>query len=236
MDIMEASYLLEVPLNIDDQISACNKTIETSQMALYRFFDDEKKSKLQRRSIKSNRNMVYALSRKKQDALRYTLEGKIEDSMERFKFKILSGENKPSISGGYNSYMPSFSQVRELARSDWFLRQADSMNLDTSKGPLTDFQLTLMSFSSLYKNVKELDDKPSARITNDDDAFDGWLLVRDKGNASKSKAPSKHDGAQQVFNFVNSQEEATQGYLATNPHAAEIQKAQAKQTFDKMKK
>lgn len=70
---------------------------------------------------------------------------------------------------------------------------------------LSDDQRRLIIWSSLYDNVLEYPDCPDEEIIQDDDAFDGWLLIKqeerdkERGVRKVERRAGKNAGADEVF-------------------------------------
>ena len=102
----------------------------------------------------------------------------------------------------------STSQLRELARSEpwrsyWWI---DKNVFGKSPIKLSDTQKLLIVFSKMYDSAYENTDRPPEEIINDDDAFDGWMLLarqnQDKEKQNKSldsHIDRVHKGAKEIF-------------------------------------
>lgn len=87
------------------------------------------------------------------------------------------------------------SAMRELARTDpwrgiWAVRGCGTPIFDGDVRGLSDDQIRLLSYSSLYDSVHGHPECPADDVINDDDLLDGWLIVqrRKRGEAQKGKA------------------------------------------------
>lgn len=102
-------------------------------------------------------------------------------------------------------------QIRQLARNEiwrpiWISRCAEHSVFGKSAIELSDEQKGLISWSRLYDSCYEDPERPSDEVIEEDDCFDGWLMVKRDANkdSSKSKFESaiqnpKIAGAQEVF-------------------------------------
>lgn len=92
----------------------------------------------------------------------------------------------------------SESTVRELARTEpWRSIWMTGKNINNLFGcpsiDLSDEQRRLVRWSSLYDNVSEYQDCPSEDIIAHDDAFDGWLTLKNR-EQEKAKKDSEMKG------------------------------------------
>jgi hypothetical protein len=112
------------------------------------------------------------------------------------------------------------SEYREIARTDPWTR-----TWSTCKNPkdifgvniidLNDEQKTLLAWSILYDNVMEHPERPSEDVIEDDDAFDGWLIDKDKERKKRvtekrveDMIPENMKNATEIFIPVNTAEDA----------------------------
>lgn len=107
--------------------------------------------------------------------------------------------------------------LREIARTDpwrsyWNIGKEKAFNTEIAN--LTDEQRTLALFSRMYDNAYANPDCPDEDIVNDDDAFDGWMILQDrerKKNISQKGVDnimSKHKQASEIFIPVDNVEDA----------------------------
>lgn len=83
------------------------------------------------------------------------------------------------------------SKFRELARSDiWKSYWSANKDLifDKPTIDLTDEQRTLLVFSRMYDSARESPESPPDPIFDDDDMFDGWLLLQHEKYKDSKKA------------------------------------------------
>ena len=117
--------------------------------------------------------------------------------------------------------MISIEEFRELARNDpwrtlWNTGKEGCMG--TSPSHWTDDQKTLVTFAKMYDNAYQSMDCPSEEVFEDDDMFDGWLIdqrrKREKDQKQKQidTMESVPDGAQEVFLFAPTREDANKVY------------------------
>lgn len=121
----------------------------------------------------------------------------------------------------YENVIPA-DTFRQIARSDSW-RSYWSANkdyiFDKAVCDWTDEQRTLVVLTRMYDNAYEHPECPSDNIINDDDAFDGWMILqRKESEKEKNKKRTekllgnKLDKAGEVFVVANSPEEAQDIY------------------------
>lgn len=114
--------------------------------------------------------------------------------------------------------------IRELARTEpWrsYWAVADRNNVfDRPLMEWTDEQQSLVIWSKLYDSLRENTDPPPDDMVNDDDAFDGWLIMQSRKNkqevAKKSGEMSisknkKIRDAQEIFIMVGNEKNPMTG-------------------------
>ncbi len=123
----------------------------------------------------------------------------------------------------YNKYT-SFtndlnSKLREISKSDewkgrWFAAKNDLF--ENRLSCLTDFQISIVSWSSYYESVYQSMDKPTDDIIQDDIALDGWSVVQKRKRIEEEKKknaekmlPEKLQNAGEVFLPARTSREAT---------------------------
>lgn len=119
--------------------------------------------------------------------------------------------------------IPSF---RRIARSDlWRTYWTSNKNFLFEKpaSEWTDEQRTLIVFSKMYDSAHESSEPPPDPVFEDDDMFDGWILLQNE-NAKKERNKktedkalgSKMSKAQEVFLMANSREDISDIYDMNN--------------------
>lgn len=120
--------------------------------------------------------------------------------------EILSLVNKSNISE---------ETIRDVARNEpwgsiWVISKKCG---DLFSGPVADYteeQRRLISWSIMYDNVRESEDCPDLDIFDDDDCFDGWILLNNKNKKQEkdsdriNKKLGKNANAQELFIPVKS--------------------------------
>lgn len=110
----------------------------------------------------------------------------------------------------YNSKAIDTSEFRYIARNDpfrgmWVSGKRQSGVFNRSAVDLTNDQLALCQFSSMYDNVNESPESPPEDVINDDDCLDGWFIVQRR---EYEKNKNKKEMEQRLGNskIANSQE------------------------------
>ncbi len=107
--------------------------------------------------------------------------------------------------------------LRELARSEpwrsyWNIGKEKVFN--TAIANLTDEQKALALFSRMYDGAYGNADCPDDTVIQDDDAFDGWMILQDREYKQKlaergaDNIMSKHKQADEIFIPVDNKEDA----------------------------
>jgi len=99
----------------------------------------------------------------------------------------------------YLKNRPSQTQVRELARTEpwrgiWACRDACSSVFSTSASSLSDDQKSLVVWTRIYDNSREDQNGPGEDVIDDDDMFDGWMILRRRGIDNQRLANKKIEG------------------------------------------
>lgn len=108
---------------------------------------------------------------------------------------------------------------RRIARGDlWRTYWSANKNFlfEKASSEWTDEQRTLVVFSKMYDSAHESTEPPPDPVFDDDDMFDGWILLQNE-NANKEKQKktedkalgSKMSKAQEVFFMANSSNDAS---------------------------
>lgn len=121
----------------------------------------------------------------------------------------------------YTSLHLSEAQYRELARTSpwrplWQCKDSAPSLFGTAAADYTDEQAQLVAVSQLYDNVREHPECPPESVLEDDDMFDGWLILerrkregsRDQRDIESSIHDPRIKNAQEVIRVVGSKKEA----------------------------
>jgi len=117
------------------------------------------------------------------------------------------------------------SDIRYLARNDpwstmWAISKKSNNIFDCAASDYTEDQRRLVSWSIHYDNVREYEDCPPDAIIEDDDCFDGWMILKrrkqetEKGQNKIENHINKHSNAQELFIPVKNQ--YSSDYLAAD--------------------
>jgi hypothetical protein len=143
---------------------------------------------------------------------------KVFDRIDDTDYNILN-----TLSNIVNDNHINIDIFRKIARSEiwknyWSANKDNLFNKATINW--TDEQKTLVVLSKMYDSAYEHPNCPPDEVFEDDDAFDGWMLIQRKEsekNKKKSRAEKLLEGknlgnAQEVFLMANSKEEAENIY------------------------
>lgn len=226
-------------LDGDQALDRITKDIEDKKVELYNTLLDPNKSKFVRRQL-NNLNQLYSKRyeiRHSFDHLtisgyanllksQYILLNSIYDTNNKkiFDFnKTIDYKIVNDISTIINSHTIDIKTFREIARSDTW-RSYWSANkekvFDKATINWSDEQKTLVVLTKMYDSAYEHPECPTDQVIEDDDMFDGWLIIQRRENEkSRSKARSekllkdkKLGNAQEVFLVANSADEAKNIY------------------------
>ena len=83
-------------------------------------------------------------------------------------------------------------QVRELARTEpwrsyWAARKEEGSLFGLPAVDLTEEQKGLVTWSIIYENAPQHPEAPSAEVLEDDDIFDGWLIIQRRKREQEMK-------------------------------------------------
>lgn len=125
--------------------------------------------------------------------------------------------------GQHSIDIPEF---RRIARSDlWRTYWSSNKNFlfEKAAAEWTDEQRTLVVFSKMYDSAHESSEPPPDPVFDDDDMFDGWVLLQNE-NAKKERSKktedkalgSKMSNAQELFLMANSREDISEIHNMNN--------------------
>ena len=137
--------------------------------------------------------------------------------------------------------IPTF---RRIARSDiWKTYWSSNKDFlfDKAAAEWTDEQRTLVVFSKMYDSAYESTEPPPDPVFDDDDMFDGWLLLQNE-NAKKEKNKKTEDKAlgdkmskaQEIFLMANNKDDISEIYDMNNAASKAIINERSK-TISKLK-
>jgi len=101
-------------------------------------------------------------------------------------------------------------QIRELSRTDpwrpiWICKSVEHSMFGISASNLSEDQKSLVAWSRLYDSCYEDQERPPDSVIEEDDMFDGWLIVKRK-EREKDVKKSKFEDAIQNEKIANSSE------------------------------
>lgn len=159
------------------------------------------------------------------------------------KYKWTEASSVLAISE-YQANLISDDKIREISRTApwnqiWSCGKKINNIFGKTALELTNEQLKLISYSSMYDSIHEHPESPSDDIISDDDSLDGWMLLQREKRESKMKESNadkllseKHRNADEVY-FVAQTLEDAQKIDALNSHQA---RAVKKQRFNTIRK
>jgi hypothetical protein len=223
----------------DNQLKKISDDIENTKVDLYNTLLNPNKTKFVRRQLNNYTNLYnkryeirhtfdhltisgYANYLKSQYILLYSLY----DHNNKLVFNIDDVIDYKTINDISNLIMSNAIDVktfRKIARSDsWRSYWTANKNNVFDKATInwSDEQKTLVVLTKMYDSAYEHPECPPDNVIEDDDMFDGWMILQRRENEkSKNKARSekilkdkKLGNAQEVFLVANSREEASNIY------------------------
>jgi hypothetical protein len=229
--------------NGDDELTKIEKTIDDLKIDLYKnFWNDSKKDSVKHQisSIRSLYNKMYNV-RHSFDHLtprgysnllkgQYIFIHSLYNSKNQRVFKSIKNVDFYKLNYFFdfvNSNMIDIETFKKIARGDnwrsyW---SANKQNLfDKPAISWTDEQKTLVVLTKMYDNAHEHPECPSDDVFEDDDAFDGWIILqkreneelRNKNRAEKLLKGKNLDKANEVFLVAKSNKEANSIYGLNN--------------------
>jgi len=195
IDSDQAIFILkqrgQCPMDIDTKIKLAESEIETAKVDIYKSFFitniQPKKNKLQQ--LKKRH---LQLIEKKNSLYHLTLEAHVTSCVLQERVRIAYLGNPIDLRNlviSYNSALFNETLVRRIATfPQWqYVWRAEKPNpFDCHSGCLNENQKFVCSLSQMYDNVYESSEPPHPDIIEDDDALDGWFIVK-RREARKSQ-------------------------------------------------
>jgi hypothetical protein len=239
----------------DKSIETINKDIEELKIGIFKSFFKSKEKEIARNALASAKREVSRLISIRSSyshmgstgyaqiaRTRYLVgSGLMDDSGKRiWKGDEFYDQNTSLLDDAVERY--SASQISEqtmrfIARSGywlsiWSCRGGCPDVFGRSAADLTDEQRHLMSWSQLYDSVQEHPNPPSSDVLADDDAFDGWMILkkrereRQKREASAESTISgmKLPDSGDIFLMAETEEDIKNIESLNGPQAAAIKK------------
>ena len=233
--------------NGDKILSELEKQIENHKVDLYNNFLNPSKLKSIRRSLSSAKKQYNKLYNIRHSLDYITLSGYCNSLKNEFILlnslydidKILINKNNldhnfiSNIANFINENIIDISTFRLLARNEIW-RSYWSANKDfvfnKAVTDWTDEQKTLVVISKMYDSAYEHPECPVDSVIEDDDMFDGWMIIQKRENEKNKKAnrnnkmleDKKIGNAKEVFLVANSKEEAQNIYDLNDPQSRNI--------------
>lgn len=221
----------------DFQLSNMLRQIDKGKIELYQSFFNPHQQKSARNKLKNLKNTYnkYYSIRHCMDHL--TLEGYCENLKNQYLLyhSIYISKNNEYIpisslpndeidfemlAKEINDHNIDISIFRKLSRSDiWKSYWTANKDLIFNKPTvdLTDEQRTLLVFSRMYDSARENPECPPDPVFDDDDMFDGWLLLQHQKHNDNKKSQNINNGlnsktskAQEVFLVAKNRNDATE--------------------------
>ena len=245
-------FLIETglwPVNGDDQIKKIETQIEDYKIDLFKNFLNPKKIKSLRSTLNSLKNTLnkyynirhcfdnitvegYCTTLKNQYILLYSIYN-INNDLVFSDHNSVDYNLLNSLSVAINNSIIEIATFKLIARSEIW-RSYWSANKDNlfEKSTInwTDEQKTLVVLTKMYDNAYEHPECPPDKVIEDDDMFDGWMILQKrKSEQEKSKSRTEEllkgknlNNAKEVFLMANSKEEAENIYGLNDTHSRNI--------------
>jgi hypothetical protein len=225
--------------NGDASLESLEKQIEDYKVDLYKNFLNPPKLKTLRKTLSNIKNQYSRLYEIRHSLDQYTISGYSQLLKNNYilTYSLFDSNNKRLFSSledvDYNLLQNLSSTIaqntidisvfRIIARSDIWRNywSANKENLfDKATVNWTDEQKTLVVLTKMYDSAYEHPECPNEKIFEDDDIFDGWMILQKRENEklrNKNRTEKMLEGknlnkAGEVFVMANSQEEAQQIY------------------------
>lgn len=223
----------------DDNLKNIEKQIEDLKVDLYNNSLNPPKLKSLRRTLNNTKNTYDTLFSIRHSLDQYTVTGysnllknqylliyslydeynnRVFGSLEHTDYQLLQ-----QLSSMVAANTIDLNTFRYLARSEIWKNYWSANNeylFDKPTINWTDEQKTLVVLTKMYDSAYQHPECPSESIINDDDMFDGWMIVQRRENeknknrnrTEKLLEGKKLNKAGEIFIKANSQEEAQQIY------------------------
>jgi hypothetical protein len=236
-------------INSEKELKNIETKIEDLKIELYNSFLDPKKTKNIKKSISNHRNIcgIYLYNKHYLDQLthkgyintvknQYLLSQSLYDMQNNLVFKNFDNTDyyhMNNLCSVINNSQIQISSFRLVARSDewknyWSANKENIFGRPTTEW--TDEQKTLVIFTKMYDSALEHPECPPKGVIEDDDMFDGWLLIqqrksekeKEKNRAEKLLEGKKIGNAKEVFLMAKSKEEAQNIYSLNDQTSSHI--------------
>lgn len=225
--------------NGDDNLKNLEKQIDDLKVDIFKNFLNPPKLKILRRTLANTKKAYNTQYSIRHSLDQYTANGYSQYIKNQYiLINSLYDINNHKIFNNLNNIDPNLlnnlsntisentidiSVFREIARSDiwrnYWSANSDKL-FDKSVVNWTDEQKTLVVLSKMYDSAYQHPECPPDSVIEDDDMFDGWMVVQKRENEkikNKNRTEKMLEGknlnkAGEVFIMANSQEEAKNIY------------------------
>lgn len=223
-DILIKRGILEP--NYKQQMEVLNQRLEDLKFQIYLERNNPPSVERLRKQIRRTEQTFEEISERSLSLDHCTLEFMAEQEAFVIIFrrlvrpKVKNYELLRKIASKFNADQIISKEIRKTARSEpW------KSNWSTKKHgcfrilPLTNEQLTLVTYSQMYDGVNKHSEKPPDFVIKDDDMLDGWIISQTREDIVKKKTSSKNANAQELFVMADSQIQANEVYAKNSPDA-----------------
>lgn len=183
---------------IDQNIQEIQNTIEELKVKAYESIVDKDNHKKIRKQLDTVRHKYHDMVQIRHSLDHLTLKGfgeiakrqyilyhtatdfnngeKLWSSIDNMDVPLME-----AITSSIIKQMISIEELREVARTDpwkahWNISRGNPFTVPITN--LSEEQKTVILFSNMYENVAKHPECPSDNIINDDDLFDGWMIIQ----------------------------------------------------------
>jgi hypothetical protein len=214
----------------DETIKEIEKNVENMKADYFNHFYNSTTRDYIKKNINKQNERYQGIYNKK-----YTFYDKTCEYLKRYSFVSHILQKNSFLQNGelastyyptqilYNKYASHTndlgSNIREITKSNewrnkWFSLKNDIFENKLSS--LTDFQLSIISWSNYYDGIYQSMDKPPDEIIEDDIAMDGWSIIQKRKRQEEEKKknaekmlPEKMQKAGEVFIPARNSKEAS---------------------------
>jgi hypothetical protein len=239
----------------DKKLKELETQIENHKVDLYNNFLNPNKIKNIKKQLTSTRNNYNRLLQRRHSFDHVTHNGFLNSTKNQFiLINSLFDKNNNKIFPDYNNIdyhllnelsscvsqnIIDIEIFRKIARNDIWKNYWSANNQNLFGKPTinwTDEQKTLTIITKMYDSAAEHPECPPDEILDDDDMFDGWMIIQKKEN-EKNKNKNRNEkmlkdkklgNAKEVFLVANSKEEAQNIYGLNDAQSRNIIKERNK--------
>ena len=232
----------------DQEFKNIQEKIENTKVELYNNFLNPKKIKSLKKSLRTYQTIEYKLNYNKHYLDSFTHKGYVNELKNQYLLinslylddgsKVFNNKNVDyyllnNLANFIGQNQINISDFRTIARHEqwrnyWIANKNNIFN--SAVADWTDEQRTLVVFTKMYDSAYENPNCPPDSVIQDDDIFDGWLIIQRKEsekNKEKQRAEQfikdkKLGNAKEVFVMADSKEEAQSIYKLNNASSMHI--------------